>query len=448
MSSKEMDAGDEVRREPLDKSAFSMRFPTIAISVETSRCSEAIKGLKKFLFHGRKVKPVFKDPKYPSTRRLVLLDPSILRDDKDDKTELNFNDNRPSLIVPKRVSKTLEDLIGPKGEHISDYVVKVGFDGMNVDEILMRILPKKEHHEIPSSFEQCGSLARINLRDELMPYRYAIGEVIMKKNKHIRTVVCKKGLIESQFRTLPIEIVAGENNTIVTTIEHGIKYRFDYRTVYWNSRLGEEHHRVVKKIMSSLKGGSTTSESRTVCDMFCGVGPFAIPAAIEGLDVLANDLNPESVKYLRINAKLNKVQTHMECFNKDGRDFVRDLLREKREFQHVLMNLPAIAIEFLDVFRNGVCDHFLKMPRIYCYCFSKESTEESRVEDVIKRAEIALNMSLEDLKDLRVRDVRDVAPQKMYMCIEFDLPRLGGGTSTTSRNDSPPKAKRIKLDRE
>ena len=115
---------------------------------------------------------------------------------------------------------------------------------------------------------------------------------------------------------------------------------------------------------------STKSQDKVVCDMFCGVGPFAIPAAKQGLEVLANDLNPESVKYLRVNTKLNKVQTHVECFNKDGREFVRDLLKEKREFQYVLMNLPAIAIEFLDVFRDGVCDHFEHMPRIYCYCFS------------------------------------------------------------------------------
>ena len=37
---------------------------------------------------------------------------------------------------------------------------------------------------------------------------------------------------------------------------------------------------------------------------------------------------------------------------------------------------------------DGVCDIF-NMPRIYCYCFSKESTVEGRVKDVIKRAEMA-----------------------------------------------------------
>lgn len=44
-----------------------------------------------------------------------------------------------------------------------------------------------------------------------------------------------------------------------------------------------------------------------VADVFAGVGPFALPAAKKGCAVLANDLNPESHKYLTLNIKDNKV---------------------------------------------------------------------------------------------------------------------------------------------
>ena len=76
---------------------------------------------------------------------------------------------------------------------------------------------------------------------------------------------------------------------------------------------------------------------------------------------------------------------------------------------------------------------------------------EGRVKDVIKRAEMALNISSKDLKDLSVRDVRDVAPQKMYMCIEFELPRGCKTSSSDGRgrdheDDEFPKSKRMKVE--
>jgi tRNA (guanine37-N1)-methyltransferase len=41
--------------------------------------------------------------------------------------------------------------------------------------------------------------------------------------------------------------------------------------------------------------------------MFCGIGPFAIPAAARGCVVHANDLNPKSYEYLVANVASNKV---------------------------------------------------------------------------------------------------------------------------------------------
>lgn len=43
------------------------------------------------------------------------------------------------------------------------------------------------------------------------------------------------------------------------------------------------------------------------------------------LQVLANDLNPNSYKYLQQNVQLNKVQNKVQAFNMDGRTFMRHL---------------------------------------------------------------------------------------------------------------------------
>jgi hypothetical protein len=45
--------------------------------------------------------------------------------------------------------------------------------------------------EVPSAFEAVGHIAHINLRDDLLPYKYLIGQVLLDKNPNIKTVVNK-----------------------------------------------------------------------------------------------------------------------------------------------------------------------------------------------------------------------------------------------------------------
>lgn len=48
-------------------------------------------------------------------------------------------------------------------------------------------------------------------------------------------------------------------------------------------------------------------------DVFAGIGPFAVPAAKKGCRVVANDLNPNSFDFLKVNVKLNKVRGVQMC---------------------------------------------------------------------------------------------------------------------------------------
>ena len=50
-------------------------------------------------------------------------------------------------------------------------------------------------------------------------------------------------------------------------------------------------------------------EKGIIADVFAGVGPFAVPAAKKGSAVLANDLNPDSAKWLRRNVRDNHVSS-------------------------------------------------------------------------------------------------------------------------------------------
>jgi tRNA (guanine37-N1)-methyltransferase len=89
--------------------------------------------------------------------------------------------------------------------------------------------------------------------------------------------------------------------------------------------------------------------------MMCGVGPLAIRAAAQGNFVLANDLNPDAYKWLQVNVKKNKMSHLVKCANKCAREFLHESIKSNNDnefshFDHVYMNLPGNAVEFLDVF--------------------------------------------------------------------------------------------------
>ena len=75
----------------------------------------------------------------------------------------------------------------------------------------------------------------------------------------------------------------------------------DVSKVYWCSKLATERNRMISEF---LKDGDV------LCDMFCGIGPLAVKAAVKNkkVKVICNDLNPEGYAYTEVNIKLNKVE--------------------------------------------------------------------------------------------------------------------------------------------
>lgn len=69
-----------------------------------------------------------------------------------------------------------------------------------------------------------------------------------------------------------------------------------------------------------------------MCDMFCGIGPLAVKAAVKKqIKVIANDLNPMGYEYLKKNISLNKVDKLVIPFNMDARDFVRMVVKKSND---------------------------------------------------------------------------------------------------------------------
>ncbi|KAL0482120.1 tRNA (guanine(37)-N1)-methyltransferase [Acrasis kona] len=230
-------------------------------------------------------------------------------------------------------------------------------------------------------------------------------------NPSVKTVVNKVGNISTQFREFHMEVLAGENDLNVDMNEHGFRYKFDYSKVYWNSRLGTEHQRLPKLF----------NKDDIVADMFAGVGPFAIPASKNAkCAVHANDLNPNSYEYLKQNVKLNKVEKLVTCYNMDGREFIKHLVEKEIKFTQVIMNLPASAVEFIDVFKGLFTAEYTPLPVIHCYTFVRNDQEESS--ESLAKQSVRDVLGVNDITFTSVYNVRNIAPKKDMYCVSFKLP--------------------------
>ncbi|KAK9473144.1 Met-10+ like-protein-domain-containing protein [Dipodascopsis tothii] len=334
---------------------------------------------------------------------------------------------------------------------LEPHTLELKYGHWRADEILAAVLPEELLDEVPSGFTMTGHVAHMNLRDEYRPYGRLIGELVLDKNPKIRTVVNKTDSIDTKFRTFAMEVLAGDDDTMVEHHESGCRFRFDFARVYWNSRLHTEHDRLIQ----------TFRPGEAVCDVFAGVGPFAVPAGRRGIVVLANDLNGPSYAALCDNIKLNKVAPYVHAFNLDGRDFIRASVAALRALardpitvpvrapkrlkpsqpppapvtvavpstpSRYVMNLPDTAIEFLDAFRGLLADDpGAALPRVHVYCFHKSDPAAPKPTEpevrVALRDRVAAALGHEiDAAALDLHFVRQVAPTKGMWCVSFDLP--------------------------
>ncbi|XP_049626356.1 tRNA (guanine(37)-N1)-methyltransferase [Suncus etruscus] len=413
----------------LDRTAFKKTVPIPVLKVRKETVDKLMRFLKRVALLRPGIKRVIEDPEDEGIR-LIMLDPyKMFNETCFEKEELN---------ILKQFN------VNPQ---ISEYNLELTYENFKSEEILKAVLP--EGQEVTSGFSRVGHIAHLNLRDHQLPFKHLIGQVVIDKNPGITSAVNKINNIDNTYRNFQMEVLSGEKNMITKVRENNYTYEFDFSKVYWNPRLSTEHGRITEL----LKPGDI------LLDVFAGVGPFAIPAAKKNCTVLANDLNPESHKWLLHNCKLNKVGQRVQVFNLDGEDFLRGPVREELVRQlgplseesrcsvHIVMNLPAKALEFLGAFKallDGQPCSPECLPTVHCYSFSKETDP---AKDVRQRAENVLGVSLETCSSVHL--VRNVAPNKEMLCITFRVPAavLFKNQTRQQENHEDPPLKRQRTEK-
>ena len=414
---------------------------------------------------------------------------------------------------------------GPINVCLAVQPVQLTYHNYTMPELLSKVLPIGESTAVValSGFEQVGHIAHVNLSSANVPYAPVIGQVILDCNDTVDVVVNKVDAISSMFREFKMDIIAERpaaflasgarassssssepaltkteqqlvaqeearntpaeearrNRMLTATVrQHGCYFRVPYNRVYWNSRLSYEHTRLVE----AMQRGDA------LFDVMAGVGPFAVPAAKNGVRVFANDLNPVAAQYMAVNAELNRLPpSSMHVYNLDGRAFMNTVLfdhvmglvagEQTSGRRHVTMNLPAIAVEFLNVFQPlrpnnesavaaaveaaessgewaaAVNARWNSLPAgvdvtvidkrvlFHVYCFSAAA---DLLADAVAQCERHLGYALPPENVEEVLMVRDVAPTKRMICVSFTLPEafwtnlLGSNSSSSGTSSANP----------
>lgn len=388
----------------LERDKFLRNIQVPIVKVTEEKLDKTIKLCKNYFLKVENFRPVqsFQDASF---EKCLYLNPDVIND----WTDISEKDRM--ALSEHGIDKSNFDF----------KAVQLSYENFKYHTIFKAVIP-----ELVSSYSQIGHVVHLNLKDHLLDYRKLIGQVLLDKIKNCNTVVNKTKIIDNIYRNFSMEVIAGKEDFLVTTKESKCSFQFDLSQVYWNPRLAEEHARII----SLLKPGDI------LFDVFCGVGPFSIPAAKRKCKVYANDLNPNSFKWLNHNAKTNKVNLNLfKSYNLDGTDFINNVLKEfivqyckgneklKESAKiHITMNLPALAVEFLSNFKGLIKDKELldkldKEILIYVYCFAKvDDPVTDAKEMVIKNIGCDVTANI-----LNISNVRNVSPLKRMMRVDLKL---------------------------
>jgi tRNA (guanine37-N1)-methyltransferase len=266
----------------------------------------------------------------------------------------------PCIVVPREAGEESRQRLAKVGILDDDHQIVVEDDTLYIPITDVDGVPDQfetTYHELPTrqmvqtpadvlgyepSLERLGDVVIIDVDDSEQAAE--IAHAVMASDLPVRSVLNRASKIKGELRVRDWELLAerephdetiDRSPTETVHREYGHEFLLDLSAVYFSPRLATERHRVVDQI----------EPGQQVLDMFAGVGPFAIPAATRGADVVAVDLNETAIEYLRENAQRNGVTESITAIAGDVRGVVDDY---QGWADRLIMNLPHSANEFLE----------------------------------------------------------------------------------------------------
>jgi tRNA (guanine37-N1)-methyltransferase len=267
--------------------------------------------------------------------------------------------------------------------------------------VIQKDLSKKELSFLRRAFDTIGSIAVLEIPEELREKEKPIAGAILKINKNIKTVLKKAGIHETEFRTQKMVYLAGKRTKETVHKEHNTRIKLNVETVYFSPRLATER----KRIADQVRPGES------ILVMFSGCAPYpcVIAKTTKAKEITGIELNPEGHKYALENTKLNKIK-NITLFNGDVAEIVPRL---KKKFDRIIMPLPKSAGDFLDTAfhtsKPGTIVHF--------YAFE----EEGKFNEAHKRIKSEAKKHNIKYKILKTIKCGQQSPKTFRICVDFEI---------------------------
>jgi tRNA (guanine37-N1)-methyltransferase len=273
---------------------------------------------------------------------------------------------------------------------------------MKLKQILKKKLNKKELSLVRSSFDIVGSIAIIEIDDEIKKKEKIIAKEVLKLNPSIKTVLKKSGIHYGVYRRQKMIYLAGDKTKVTEHKESGIKMLIDVEKCYFSSRLGTERLRIVKQIVPKEE----------ILVMFSGVAPYPLVFArnSKAKVIYGIEKNPIAHEFAEKNVLLNKFWERIRLIRGDVRKVI-PLLGKK--FNRILMPMPKTAEEFLPIALKVA----KKNTNIHFYDFGRENEFKdirNKVKNICKKAK-------KQCRILRTVKCGNYAPGVYRVCVDFRI---------------------------
>lgn len=203
---------------------------------------------------------------------------------------------------------------------------------------------------VKRSFDSVGTIAVLEICEELEPYEKVIAQTLINNIKNIHTVLKKAGVRSGKFRRIKLRWLAGKRTKTTEHKESACVIRLNVETCYFSPRLSHERLRIAELIQPGER----------VLVAFSGVAPYPLVFAknSKAKEIVGVELNPVAHVFAEENIILNKVQDRVKVFEGDVSKVVPTL----GKFDRVVMAMPKGGDKFLPscipAVKNGGVLHY------------------------------------------------------------------------------------------